>query len=652
MSLRPSTTLVALALLSSCSGGKPGESGSDSATPRGDCNPVDDGGCLLPFPSSFYLDADASTGTGYRVAFGPTSLPTDKFGVNMKPDNWNVKDGFSTLGPLYALLPGADVHSPGSLNFDTLANYMNADVTTIIVDADTGERIPHYIEREAFPTDATRAVLVIHPAVPLEHAHRYVVGIRNLLGTDGQPVAAPAGFAALRDSSSSSDPDVQRQVPEYESVVFPALTTAGFDRASLQLAWDFVTVSADNSLSVMKSVRDDALTQVPAGGPPYHITNMYDDNCQSGGTVGRTIEGTETVPFYLEQDAPGTFLNRPDGTADGPVVQNGTVDVPFTIVVPCSVLLDPRPSLLIQAGHGLFGDHTDVTGSPFADVAEQAHAVIFATSWRGMSHADYNAVTLMMASDPSDFTIIPDGLTQGHIEALLMARLMQGDLANDGALEQNGAKLVDPSVVDFYGVSLGSVLGGAQVAMSPTIQTSVMQISGMPFSLLLTRSADFQSFLALLGAKYDDPVDISLIVPLAQMLWDPTEAGGWAHYLADGSAEGGAADRRFLFQVGIGDDTVTSIAGEQYARSAGAGLLDTAPRDVFGVSPVADPTQGSGLLEWDYGFVENPTPAPAGLGDSDPHGRLPGETSAQAQVASFFNTGSLVSACDGTCDPD
>lgn len=648
-------TALLLLLAVSCTG-KPGDDTAsdvvDTSGPRGDCNPVDDGGCLLPFPSSFFLDEDATTGSGYRVAFGEGSLPTDKFGVHIRPDAWNARDGFSTLGPIYALLAGADVRSPGSLSFDTLANYESADVTTVIVDADTGQRIPHYIEREAYTDDTARAALVMHPAVPLEHGHRYVIGIRNLLGDDGSPVAAPAGFATLRDAGSTSDADLERQRVQYDTIVFPVLEAAGFARADLQLAWDFVTVSADGSLAVMKTVRDDALAQVPAGGPPYTVTDTVDADCSSGATVGRTISGTMTVPFYLQADEPGTFLNRPDGSADGPIVQNGTTETPFTVVVPCSVMLDPSPSLLIQAGHGLFGAHTDIAGGPFNDVAARSHAVTFATSWRGMSSDDYNAVTLMMASDPSDFTMIPDGLTQGHVEALLMARLMQGDLADDPALMVGDVKLVDPAVVDYYGVSLGSVLGGAQVAMSPTIDTSVMQISGMPFSLLLTRSASFSAFLALLGAKYSDPVDISMIVPLAQMLWDPVEAGGWAHYLADGSEQGGRADRRFLFQVGIADDTVTSIAGEQYARSVGAGLIEGAPREVFGLPAVTDPMVGSGLLEWDYGYVENSEPVPVALGDDDPHNRLPGEDTAKDQIAAFFTTGSLASVCEGTCDPE
>ena len=90
---------------------------------------------------------------------------------------------------------------------------------------------------------------------------------------------------------------------------------------------------------------------------------------------------------------------------------------------------------------------------------------------------------------------------------LAAARLMQGAMVGDPALAAGEDSLVDPTQLHYLGVSLGSVLGGAQVAMSPDIDRAVMQISGMSFSTILTRSSAFSSFLLLLGAKYDDAAD-------------------------------------------------------------------------------------------------------------------------------------------------
>lgn len=66
--------LVLLSFLLACQGG------SDPATvdgdtvlpPRGDCNPVEDSHCMLPWPSEFFLKQDAARPSGYALDLGPT----------------------------------------------------------------------------------------------------------------------------------------------------------------------------------------------------------------------------------------------------------------------------------------------------------------------------------------------------------------------------------------------------------------------------------------------------------------------------------------------------------------------------------------------------------------------------------------------------
>lgn len=42
----------------------------------------------------------AARGTGYRVSFGPNSLPYTRGRMNVSPDSVNAYDGFSTLAPI------------------------------------------------------------------------------------------------------------------------------------------------------------------------------------------------------------------------------------------------------------------------------------------------------------------------------------------------------------------------------------------------------------------------------------------------------------------------------------------------------------------------------------------------------------------------
>lgn len=54
------------------------------------CDPLIPGYCLLPFPSSYYLEPNTSTKTGYRVHFPIESFPRDSFGRQVNPEHWNT----------------------------------------------------------------------------------------------------------------------------------------------------------------------------------------------------------------------------------------------------------------------------------------------------------------------------------------------------------------------------------------------------------------------------------------------------------------------------------------------------------------------------------------------------------------------------------
>ena len=52
-------------------------------------------------------------------------------------------------------------------------------------------------------------------------------------------------FRALRDGEETNQSDVENRRSHFDEQVFPLLETNGVERSSLQLAFDFVTVSRD-----------------------------------------------------------------------------------------------------------------------------------------------------------------------------------------------------------------------------------------------------------------------------------------------------------------------------------------------------------------------------------------------------------------------
>jgi len=608
--------------------------------PRGDCNPIDPGHCLLPYPSAFFLEAEPGSATGVRVRFGAQSLPADTEGVPWDPQRWNLKDGFPVLGSLYAHFPGADL--TGVTGLDDLEAFAATEATTLIVRADTGERLPHFVEHDMDSAGTDRQLLILRPVRPMAHGQRYVVGVRGLRrAADGALFDAPAGFASVRDGGARTlDLDLERQRRRYEDEVFPILEAAGASKAALQLAWDFTTVSEDNTVATAKFLRDDALRRGGDEGAPYVIEEIFEDDCAADGVrIGRTVHLTVSSPRYVEPGAPGgVFVLSEDGLP----MHQGDRAIGMDVRIPCSLLGDPRarPGRLVQYGHGLLGGRDEVEDGYLGRMADRHGWILFATDWTGMAFDDAVSLINMLQNDRSEFPVVPDRLQQGFAEATVAAHLIQrGALADDPALRaDDGDALVDPTTLWFYGNSQGAVVGGAYVALSRDIERAALGVGGAPFMFLATRATGFEAFRAVLGAVYDDPASAALSLALMQMLWDPGESAGWAH----------AMDKPVLLQAAIGDRSVTTFGAHVLARAWGAALLTPAPRPVWGLDPRAAPHEGTTLVEMDWG-VPDMEVAYAEFHEVHTHDLLRQRREAQDQVAEFLETGRAHHYCQGPC---
>lgn len=453
---------------------------ASEAVPRGDCDPVDGAHCLLPFPSSFFLDEDPTTPSGRRVAFGSTSLPVNDWGAPLDPTAWNRRDGFSTLGPLFALFPGVDVARLAG--HGDIGASLEPGSPTLILDATTGALQPHFCELDAAASEEPeRQLLVLRPATPLAHGRRYVVGLRGLVDVDGAPLPTPLGFAALRDRRPSGDPDLERQRVHFEADVFPVIEAAGVPRADLQFAWDFTTVSAEGSLADPLALRADALDRLGEDGPPFTITGVEETACDAADPIGRTLTGTLRAPLYLTSWEPGSLLTR---DADDRPFYNGDVDVPFTLRVPCTLLEDPRPAaMLVQYGHGVLSSQEEVRTDYLGEVAERFGWVLFAVDWTGMKEDDFVAIASAVANDFSGFVTVPERLLQGQVEQLAAARMVLGGLATDEHFTEEGIQLISGAPLAYWGNSQGAIVGGGYVAQSPDMARAVLGVGGTPFAL-------------------------------------------------------------------------------------------------------------------------------------------------------------------------
>jgi hypothetical protein len=195
---------------------------------------------------------------------------------------------------------------------------------SVIVNADTGEKVPHWAELDDNLLFIENRTLMIWPAVPLEDSVHYVIGLRSLVDTLGGVIPPSDAFKCLRDNTPCKDKDTEQRRKEFE-VIFTVLEKTGFQRESLQLAWDFRTASRQSLTGRLVFARDDSMHRVGVEGPQYKIVEVKDNYSPF---IFRKIKGIMSAPMYTDSPFPGAKLVL---DARGLPVYQAQTDVTFTV---------------------------------------------------------------------------------------------------------------------------------------------------------------------------------------------------------------------------------------------------------------------------------------------------------------------------------
>lgn len=596
----------------------------------GGCTGLDPEVCLLPWPSSAFLVADASTRTGYRVSLPAASMPLDSHGKRVDPAEWNTWDGFSAMTSLIVQLtpaidpaPLASWHDPGP----SLA----ASSPTVLIDVDSGERIAHFAEVESSADVAEgHSTLYIRPAARLSENHHYAVGVRNLRTREGAALTAGAAFAALRDGGASPI-----DATSYERDVFAPLAKAGVDRASLLVAWDFRTASGATAWGDVVAMRDDAFAMAGAGGLGCSVTSSVED--PNDMLIARRVDGEITVPSFL--DANGRIARDPAGR---PKIV-GTARAPFIVLIPRSVA---TTAPLWIYGHGLFSLRTEMLVDFARDTASLGKAVIASTDFNGFTSADQSDAIFAFL-DPTTFPKISDPLRQSMVNTLLLPRTLAGACAASPELQVGGRAIIDGTRLGYFANSFGGTLGTSLAALSPDIPAFGLGVAGMDFPVQMPRNYAWGLIEGLFRAYWPRRIDRDLLVVMSANYFDHFDSALGPHALRDPLP--GSRTPRILMQIGRYDTDVVNVSSELAARTLGLPQLSPTAVPIWGLDARAAP-QDSALVIFDTG-------APATDDGTVPstengvHEKVRRDPRAQRQLATFLLGGGIVDTCGGACSP-
>lgn len=642
---------ILLLSLAGC-GGDEAPAAAPLAIPEG-CNPIAyQSDCLLPYPSDFFLEDDASTPSGKRVRLTDAAKPRNKDGLAFDFMDHHPVDGFSHHQPILAVFPGGVDTSNVTFHLDDPAGALRPESTTLLVDAETGELVPHWAELDRGTEEPRSQAFIVRPYGKLQNGRRYIVAFQGLNDAQGQPIAPPQGFAQIRSGEAAGHPVLGPLLTHYNEAIFPALTALGVDRGGVQLAWDFTVGSEEASTRDMLAIREDALAALAAAPPAVTVTAVIENPSEE---VALRVEGTLRVPLYLESDAPAARIHRGD---DGLPARNGDAEVPFLVQVPVSAMpadASFEPARILEYGHGFFGLREEINYGFMKGFSQEQSYVTAAVDWWGMSEPDVVEVAGSIFNDLSTMFTFTDRLHQAMVNMMALSLAIQGPLAEAPELRRFDKPLFDPQELYYYGISQGAIFGVTLIALSPTLDRAAFSVGGGPYSLMMSRSASYRELLGLLSTVIEDPLTLQKLMALSQHTWDRVDPITYAGHVLEDPYPGSPAERHVLFQIGIGDHSVNNLASHVNARAMGIPLLEPAPRPIYGLETVTAPADDA-LVVVDFKLATEPgieARVPTEEEKNDVHEGVRRNPGMKLQLDAFFQPDGVISNfCDGPCDPD
>jgi hypothetical protein len=626
--------LGSLALAAACGGG-----GSDIPA---ECNPLGEAHCAMPWPSSAYLEADATTPTGVRVALPVEAMPINGDGIAIDPTPFNRHDGFSPSGAIIAAFPGgvADQGLPGA---EDPAASQSADSAILLIDMETGERPLLFaeIDHGARPEDAT---LLIRPLERLRPGARYAVAIRDSLrGPGGDPLPRSPGFQALLDGGSIDHPRFAA-VAAGAADVFAAVEAAGVGRDELVLAWDFVTASDESLTRDLLTMRDAALPAIGEAG-----ANLGFEMTSVGGNPALTHSlflGTHDSPNFMTDGESDTSILLRGG--DDLPAQGGTYDANFAVVIPACVETEPLPIPIVVFGHGLFGSAAGYADDNFLqEIANDKCFAVVAGDWIGLTERQITSAALS-ANDLNRSHALVEKLAQAVINFIALENLARGPLAAAPELQIEGQPILDTDQVWYLGGSLGGIMGGTFMAYDPHIELGALGVPGGSWSLLIERSFAWTPLQVAAQSSYRNQLDYQLLVALFAFSlerWDPITV---ARRVLDDPLPG-TPPKQLLLYEGVNDSLVTNLATEMLARTLGLPVTGPSVKVPAGMTEAGGPAP-SGFSIYDENVpVATEVNVPPN-DDNGTHGGVNERAAVLDQVEHFFRNAEVIHTC-GADDP-
>ena len=609
------------------------------------CDNTNPDHCLLPFPSSAFLDPDSGTATGYRLDIDGQAIPDSASASSEDFHLLDNKDGHSPSTQIFTTFSSLPDIS-GLASQDSIPSSVLPGHNSLVLNMDTGQIVEHWVEISSRTQEDEATLVHVRTLRGLDHNAQYAVAFKNLIDGDGEQVEPFPGFKALRDGSITDNQQIESLRSSYESM-FSSLSEIGYDRQNLTSAWWFHTASSQSIMGDIISMRNNATQLLGEDGIGCNITAVNENYAEDNTTL-RRISGTITTPHYLESTYPPTPMTRSE---DGTPRFNFLTEVVFTITIPKSAADDSKPAPLVVLGHGFMGDGEGMVNEARGWANEYGFATI-GTDFKGWSSdGDFGAYTFAFLN-PNYLQHQSERLQQSLINNLAMIITIKGVCSDLPEFYHNGVNLVDTTDIDYMGVSLGAIRGPSMLSLIPEIDRGVLWVGGSSFSFIAERSTQYTQFEELFSSPlaYESTMDRSILIALMQSMWDTTEPETYLPFL-DGGMEGELHPYEILYLVSINDAQVTTLSADRASRTSEIPVLSNSTHHPYGVEVADAPISGSGIVYFDGRFPAVPSGNIQGPMEyhSLAHNQVLYYDPAMDVANGFLLSGEITDTCSGEC---
>lgn len=609
------------------------------------CDNTNPDHCLLPFPSSAFLDSDSGTTTGYRLDIDGQAIPDSASAPSEDFHMLDYKDGHSPSTQVFTTFSSLPDIS-GLASQDSIHLSSQPDHNSLLLNMDTGQITEHWVEISSRTQEDEPTLVHVRSLRGLDHNTQYAVAFRGLADENGNPIEPFPGFKALRDGIVTDNQQIESLRPSYETM-FTSLSGIGYERQNLISAWWFHTASTQSITGDIISMRNDATQRLGDDGIGCNVTSVIENYAEDNTTL-RRISGTITTPHYLESTYPPTPMTRSE---DGTPKFNFLTEVVFTVTIPMSAAESSQPAPLVVLGHGFLGNGEGMV-SGFRGWANDSGVATIGTDFKGWSSdGDFDAVTFGLMN-VNYLQHQSERLQQSVINHLAMITTIKGVCSDIPEFYHNGVNLVDTTDVDYMGVSLGGIRGPSMLSLIPEIDHGVLWVAGSSFGFIAERSTQYTQFEELFSSPlaYESTMDRSILIALMQSMWDTTEPETYLPFI-DGGLDGELHPYEVLYLVSINDAQVTTLSADRASRTSGIPVLANSTYYPHGLEIVDAPTSGSAIVYFDGNFPAVPSGNIQGpmAYHSLAHNQVLGFEPAVDLATDFLRSGTISDTCSGNC---